>query len=118
MKQLACDMWQCRYYECKGNLYCSVGIKVGNEWIWKDNCGTESVTEKEKGEASDSFKRACFTWGNWKNSIPLLIYGYPLNMLRFLLMAKVKNTNDKFIVSKIEYDSHGKINGACYLEKG
>ena len=57
------ENWQDRYYECKGNLFCSVGIKCGDEWIWKDDCGTESFTEKEKGEASDAFKRACFKWG-------------------------------------------------------
>lgn len=57
------DNWQDRYYECKGNLYCSVGIKCPDGWVWKDNCGTESNTEAEKGEASDAFKRACFNWG-------------------------------------------------------
>lgn len=57
------EHWQDRYYEVKGNLYCSVGIKCGDEWIWKDNCGTESFSEAEKGEASDAFKRACFNWG-------------------------------------------------------
>lgn len=57
------ENWQDRYYEVKGNLYCSVGIKCGDEWVWKDNCGTESNTEAEKGEASDAFKRACFNWG-------------------------------------------------------
>ena len=58
------ENWQDKYYECKGNLFCSVGIKCDGEWIWKDDCGTESYTEKEKGEASDAFKRACATrWG-------------------------------------------------------
>lgn len=56
--------WQNKYEEVKGNLYCSIGIKTeNNEWIWKSNCGTESYTEKEKGEASDAFKRAGFNWG-------------------------------------------------------
>jgi hypothetical protein len=56
--------WQNKYEEVKGNLYCSIGIKTTNgEWIWKSNCGTESHTEKEKGEASDAFKRAGFNWG-------------------------------------------------------
>lgn len=56
--------WQNRYEEVKGNLYCSIGIRTSiNEWIWKSNCGTESYTEKEKGEASDAFKRAGFNWG-------------------------------------------------------
>ena len=56
--------WQNKYEEVKENLYCSIGIKTTNgEWIWKSNCGTESYTEKEKGEASDAFKRAGFNWG-------------------------------------------------------
>ena len=68
------ENWQDRYYECKGNLFCSVGIKCGDEWIWKDDCGTESYTEKEKGEASDAFKRSCFRWGIGKElySAPLI----------------------------------------------
>ena len=61
------ECWQDKYYECKGNLYCSVGINVSHgdtsEWIWKDDCGSESNMEKAKGEASDAFKRACYRWG-------------------------------------------------------
>lgn len=61
------ENWQDKYYECKGNLYCSVGINVSrgesSEWIWKDDCGTESNMERAKGEASDAFKRACYRWG-------------------------------------------------------
>jgi hypothetical protein len=51
--------WQREHYECKGNLFCRVGINVDGSWIWKSDCGTEPNTEAEKGEASDSFKRAC-----------------------------------------------------------
>ena len=65
------DRWQREHYECKGNLFCKVGIvcetknhdRVFPEWVWKSDCGTESNTEAQKGEASDSFKRACFNWG-------------------------------------------------------
>lgn len=75
-KNARCDMaildetvgsenWQRKHYEVKDNMYCSVGIwsESKQQWIWKDDCGTESNTEKEKGEASDSFKRACVNWG-------------------------------------------------------
>ena len=55
--------WQRDHKEIKGNLYCGIGINSGCEWVWKWDCGTESNTEKEKGEASDSFKRAGFNWG-------------------------------------------------------
>lgn len=58
------DRWQRDHKEVKGNLYCGIGIKTKNdEWVWKWDCGTESNTEKEKGESSDSFKRAGFCWG-------------------------------------------------------
>ncbi len=57
------ENWQCDYKEIKGNLFCGIGIKHLDQWIWKWDCGTESNTEKEKGEASDSFKRAAVKWG-------------------------------------------------------
>ena len=80
-KDARCDMrildetvgpenWQREHYECKGNLFCRVGINVNyntpehiGRWVWKSDCGTESNTEAQKGQASDSFKRACFNWG-------------------------------------------------------
>jgi hypothetical protein len=63
------ERWQREHYECKGNLFCRVGIfcaptdDVPFSWVWNSDCGVESNTEAQKGEASDSFKRACFNWG-------------------------------------------------------
>lgn len=59
------ERWQRKHELINGNLFCSVGIfcKDLNEWVWKQDVGTESYTEKEKGQASDAFKRACFNWG-------------------------------------------------------
>lgn len=62
------ENWQCEFYECKGTLFCKVGILVDRgdglaEWVWKDDAGSPSNMEAEKGEASDAFKRACFKWG-------------------------------------------------------
>ena len=64
------ENWQREHYDCKGNLFCRVGINVNYDdelkspdWVWKADCGSESRTEKEKGESSDSFKRACVCWG-------------------------------------------------------
>lgn len=75
-KDARCDMnildetygpagWQRRHEVINGNLYCGIGIwnEAIEEWVWKWDCGTESFTEKEKGEASDSFKRAAFNVG-------------------------------------------------------
>lgn len=60
--------WQCEFYDCKGTLFCKVGILVDRkdglaEWVWKDDAGSPSNMEAQKGEASDAFKRACFKWG-------------------------------------------------------
>lgn len=57
--------WQCSYTENKGNLFCTISVKDPNtnEWVSKSDCGSESNIEKEKGEASDAFKRAGFRWG-------------------------------------------------------
>lgn len=59
------ENWQRDHKEVKGNLFCGVSIwdESKKQWITKWDCGVESNTEKEKGEASDSFKRACFNWG-------------------------------------------------------
>lgn len=64
------ENWQREHYECKGNLFCRVGINVNykdndltEKWVYKSDCGSESNTDAQKGEASDSFKRACFNWG-------------------------------------------------------
>lgn len=61
---VGCEHWQRLHQEIKGIMYCGVGIQQpSGEWAWKWDCGTESSSEKEKGEASDAFKRACFCWG-------------------------------------------------------
>lgn len=73
-KDARCDMnildetvgpnnWQRQH--CRDNANCIVMIwdDKKQQWIGKEDTGTESNTEAEKGLASDSFKRACFNWG-------------------------------------------------------
>ena len=58
--------WQCEYKEIKGNMYCGISVydETTKQWITKWDCGVESqFGDKEKGEASDAFKRAGFKWG-------------------------------------------------------
>lgn len=55
--------WQNDYRVLDGKMYCGIGVKHGDEWVWKWNVGTESNTEAEKGEASDAMKRAGFVLG-------------------------------------------------------
>lgn len=55
--------WQRHHSRDNANCAVSVWDKDKEQWISKEDTGTESNTEKEKGLASDSFKRACFNWG-------------------------------------------------------
>lgn len=57
------ENWQRKHEMINGNLFCSIGIRCNYEWVWKMDIGTESNTEREKGQASDSFKRAGTCWG-------------------------------------------------------
>lgn len=74
-KDARCDMrildetvgsmaWSREHQELKGVIYCGVTIETRDgDSATKWDCGTESYSEKEKGEASDAFKRACVNWG-------------------------------------------------------
>lgn len=57
--------WKRTHEVINGNLFCNIEIWNDriNQWVKKQDVGTESYTEKEKGEASDSFKRAGFNVG-------------------------------------------------------
>lgn len=78
--------WQREHYVVDGVVYCRVGIKIDNEWIWKSDCGVESFADGEKGESSDSFKRACVNFG----------IGRSLYTAPFIWVKKADyNTNDK-----------------------
>jgi hypothetical protein len=64
--------WKREHFD--GNTRCRVSIwnENINEWVGKEDVGTQSITEKEKGLASDSFKRACFNLGIGRE-----LYDYP-----------------------------------------
>ena len=71
--------WQDDYKEVEGKIYAGIGILV-NEitgWVWKWDCGTESNIEKEKGQASDAFKRAAVKWG-----VGRFLYDLPIKVAR------------------------------------
>jgi hypothetical protein len=55
--------WMRSHTRENANCIVSIWDETKKQWISKEDTGTESNTEKEKGLASDSFKRACFNWG-------------------------------------------------------
>jgi hypothetical protein len=107
---VGCMNWQRRH--CRDNANCIVSIwdAEKQQWIDKEDTGTESFTEKEKGLASDSFKRACFNWGIGRE-----LYSAPF----IWISAEDANISqggngkfqcyDKFIVEQILYDDNRNI---------
>lgn len=55
--------WQRKHLRDNANCIVEIWDSEKSQWVSKEDTGTESNTEKEKGLASDSFKRACFNWG-------------------------------------------------------
>ena len=120
------ENWQREHYECKGNLFCRVGIcckmsidESGNDgdiispsWVWKSDCGTESNTEAKKGEASDSFKRACFNWGIGRELYTAPLIWIPSDK------CKIYNGKcyDRFAVEKIKIEDK-RITGLAIINK-
>lgn len=77
--------WKRQHARDNQNCIVSIWCNEKKEWISKEDTGAESFTEKEKGLASDSFKRACFNWGIGRE-----LYDYPL--------IRVKLNADEFSV--------------------
>lgn len=55
--------WQRSHTRDNANCVIAIWDEDKKQWICKEDTGTESFSEKEKGLASDSFKRAGFNWG-------------------------------------------------------
>ena len=112
-KDARCDMrildetvgpenWQRNHEVINGNLFCNVGILTENGWVWKQDVGTESYTEATKGEASDSFKRACFNWGIGRE-----LYTAPrIDFKPSECKVKDGKCYDRFVVDEIEYQDN------------
>ena len=103
--------WQRSHQLIDGNLYCTVSIRnpETGEWIHKQDVGKESNAEKEKGQASDSFKRACFNLGIGRELYTAPFIWIPKEMVTIKKDNKGKNTTyDKFSVRSITIDG-GKI---------
>lgn len=85
------ENWKREHSRDNKNCMVSIWDESKNVWVSKEDTGTESNTEEEKGLASDSFKRACFNWGIWRE-----LYEYPV------------------ISIKLNEDEYEKKNDKCY----
>ena len=99
--------WKRTHKVIGDRLYCCVEVwnPMLNEWIGKEDVGVESNTEAEKGQASDSFKRACVNWGIGRELYSAPRIYVTLNQGEYYYdrnnRLKVSAT---FSVGKIEYD--------------
>ena len=111
--------WQRHHSRENANCTVSIWDTDKEQWIEKEDTGTESFTEKEKGLASDSFKRACFNWGIGRElytSPKIFIW---LNNNEWSdYQGKVKiSPKCVFIVAEIAYDENRNINRLVIVDK-
>lgn len=121
-KDARCDMnvldetvgafnWKREHTRDNANCIVSIWDKDKGQWISKEDTGAESFTEKEKGLASDSFKRACFNWGIGRE-----LYTSPFIWINAKDCTIKSNgqkftSYDSFTVKSISYDKERRING-------
>lgn len=116
-KDARCDMnildetvgnlnWQRSHTRDNANCIVSIWDNEKKQWISKEDTGTESYTEKEKGLASDSFKRACFNWGIGRElyTSPFIWISSGKGNYTPTTKNNKPTTYDKFIVEKIKIE--------------
>lgn len=88
--------WQRHHEVINNNLFCTISVWDSEkaQWISKQDVGTESNSEAEKGQASDAFKRAGFAWGIGRE-----LYDAP-----FIFIQAPIDKYDRFTVKEIKYD--------------
>lgn len=117
--------WQRTHEVINGNLFCTIELWDEEKkcWVKKQDVGVESNTEKEKGQASDAFKRAGFNVGIGRE-----LYTGP-----FIYVELADNefyserqgnkdvfkcySNTRFKVSSIEYNDRREISGLVIVDR-
>lgn len=120
-KDARCDMnildetvgalgWKREHTRDNANCIVSIWDDKKNQWISKEDTGTESNTEAQKGLASDSFKRACFNWGIGRELYTAPKIWIPVDKYTAKIGKNGKPTcYDKFSVAKLTYKPNGDI---------
>lgn len=87
--------WQRHHEVINNNLFCTISVwdSEKSQWVSKQDVGTESNAEAEKGQASDAFKRAGFAWGIGRE-----LYDAP-----FIFVQAPIDKYDRFTVKEIKY---------------
>lgn len=105
--------WQRSHQIIDGNLYCTVSVydKETKSWVSKQDVGTTNFAEKEKSQASDSFKRACVNWGIGRELYTAPFIWIPADKVDINVKGDKYYCNDNFSVSSIDYGADREITG-------
>ena len=103
--------WQRSHQNIDGNLYCTVSVydKETNTWISKQDVGSTNFAEKEKSQASDSFKRACVNWGIGRELYTAPFIWIPADKADIRQKGDKFYCNDSFSVNSIGYSEDREI---------
>lgn len=122
-KDARCDMnvldetvgamnWKREHTRENKNCVVSIWDEDKKQWVSKEDTGSESNTEAEKGLASDSFKRACVNWGIGRElyTAPFIwVKDTDANIIPY--SGGKFRCNDSFSVAKLTYKENGDIDG-------
>lgn len=119
-KDARCDMnvldeavgalnWKREHTRDNRNCIVSIWDEDKKEWVSKEDTGTESNTEAEKGLASDSFKRACVNWGIGRELYTAPFIWIGKDKCNIEVMGGKPKCFDKFKVVKLTYATNGDI---------
>ena len=114
-----CLNWQRSHQMIGNSLYCTVSVwdNEKQQWISKSDVGTESYTEKEKGQASDSFKRACVSVGIGRELYTAPFIWVSANRVNIQRKGDKLITYDKFKLSDISYNENREIVGLTIVNQ-
>lgn len=114
--------WKREHTRDNANCIISIWDEDKKQWVSKEDTGTESYTEKEKGLASDSFKRAGFNWGIGRELYDYPIIQIKLNSDEFENKDGRNSTTWKFKLREWKWKSEWKegklVHLSCVDEKG
>ena len=121
-KDARCDMnvldetvgplnWKREHDRDNKNCIVSIWDDGKKEWVSKEDTGSESNTEAEKGLASDSFKRACVNWGIGRELYTAPFIWVNASDCRISSIGGKPKCYDKFVVEKLTYKKNGDIDG-------
>lgn len=111
--------WQ-RTHQCiDGNLYCTVQVwdEEKRQWISKQDVGAAGFAEKEKSQASDSFKRACVSIGIGRELYSAPFIWIPADKCKIGMKDGKYIVKDKFTVHSISYNENREIAGLSIRNK-